>query len=45
MLPAWQQVAENVTGGVVPECGHFIAEEKPQFVIDEALKFFAPLNG
>lgn len=44
MLPAWQQVADNVEGGVVPECGHFIAEEKPQFVIDEALKFFAPLN-
>jgi pimeloyl-ACP methyl ester carboxylesterase len=44
MMPSWQQVAENVTGGVVPECGHFIAEEKPQFVIDEALKFFAPLT-
>jgi pimeloyl-ACP methyl ester carboxylesterase len=44
MMPAWQQVADNVEGGVVPECGHFIAEEKPQFAIDEALKFFAPLN-
>ncbi len=44
IMPAWQQVADNVSGGVVPECGHFIAEEKPQFVIDEALKFFAPLN-
>jgi pimeloyl-ACP methyl ester carboxylesterase len=44
MLAAWHQVADNVKGGIVPECGHFIAEEKPKFVIDEALKFFAPLN-
>ncbi len=45
IIPQWQRVAENVEGGGVPECGHFIPEEKPQFVIDEALKFFAPLNG
>lgn len=42
--PYWQTVATNVQGGSVPECGHFIAEEQPEFVIREALKFFAPLS-
>ena len=37
----WREVAENVGGGVVPECGHFIPEEQPQFVIDRTLEFFA----
>lgn len=44
IVPYWQTVAESVTGGAVEECGHFIPEEKPQFVIDEALAFFAPLR-
>jgi pimeloyl-ACP methyl ester carboxylesterase len=44
ITPIWQAVAENVAGGVVDNCGHFIAEEKPQFVIDKALEFFAPLS-
>ena len=41
----WQRVAEQVDGGAVAECGHFIPEEQPQFVIDAALGFFAPLAG
>lgn len=41
--PAWLEVAENVEGGSVENCGHFVPEEKPQFVIDKALEFFAPL--
>jgi pimeloyl-ACP methyl ester carboxylesterase len=44
IVPAWKTVAENVTGGAVPECGHFIPEEKPEFVIEKALEFFAPLK-
>ena len=43
IVPQWKAVAENVTGGMVEECGHFIPEEKPQFVIEKALEFFAPL--
>jgi haloacetate dehalogenase len=43
IVPHWKTVAENVTGGMVEECGHFIPEEKPQFVIEKALEFFAPL--
>lgn len=44
IVPYWQAVAENVSGGAVEECGHFIPEEKPQFVIDKALEFFEPLR-
>jgi pimeloyl-ACP methyl ester carboxylesterase len=36
-----QQLAENVTGIRVPNSGHFIAEEQPQFVIDQLSNFFA----
>lgn len=43
IVPAWQMVAENVEGGMVERCGHFIAEEKPDFVVEQALKFFLPL--
>ena len=45
VVPFWTPVAENVEGGAVPECGHFIPEEQPGFVIDTALKFFAPLKA
>lgn len=43
IVPAWQAVAENVTGGAVERCGHFVAEEKPDFVVNAALEFFAGL--
>lgn len=39
----WQAVAEQVEGEAVAECGHFIPEEQPGFVIDAARRFFAPL--
>jgi pimeloyl-ACP methyl ester carboxylesterase len=44
IVPIWQAVAENVQGGKVEHCGHFIAEEKPEFAIQQALEFFAPLR-
>lgn len=40
----WQTVADNVQGGKVERCGHFIAEEKPEFVIQQATEFFGPLQ-
>ena len=43
--PYWTPVAQHVTGGVVAQCGHFIPEEQPEFVIEQALQFFAPLGG
>jgi pimeloyl-ACP methyl ester carboxylesterase len=35
-----QQLAENVTGIIVPNSGHFMAEEQPQFVISQLSNFF-----
>src|SRR5215212_2634982 len=35
-----QQSAENVTGIIIPDSGHFIAEEQPQFVINQLSNFF-----
>jgi len=42
--PYWAPVADQVEGGAVPLCGHFVPEEQPAFVIDQALRFFAPLK-
>lgn len=44
IVPVWEGVAENVQGGLVEQCGHFIAEEKPEFVIQQARDFFEPLR-
>jgi hypothetical protein len=34
-------VAENVQGEGVPDCGHFIAEERPDYLAARLLKFFS----
>ena len=39
-----QQLAENVTGIRVPNSGHFIAEEQPEFVINQLSNFFSRNN-
>ena len=44
IVPAWQGVAETVQGGEVKQCGHFVAEEKPEFVIQQAKEFFSSLR-
>jgi pimeloyl-ACP methyl ester carboxylesterase len=33
-----QPLAEDVTGGAIPECGHWVAEERPEFVAEEIRK-------
>ncbi len=33
-----QLVAENVRGGVIPECGHFIPEERPDAIVKAVLE-------
>jgi pimeloyl-ACP methyl ester carboxylesterase len=35
-----KMLAQNVTGITVPNSGHYIAEEQPQFVIEQLAKFF-----
>jgi pimeloyl-ACP methyl ester carboxylesterase len=37
---SFQKVANNVTGITLPNTGHFIAEERPNFLIKEILDFF-----
>ncbi len=39
-LPVWKPVAEHVEGGVIERCGHFVAEERPDFVLQQVNEFF-----
>jgi pimeloyl-ACP methyl ester carboxylesterase len=36
-----KEFATNVSGGSIPECGHWVAEERPAETADALLKFFA----
>jgi pimeloyl-ACP methyl ester carboxylesterase len=45
IAPAWQDVANDVHGGEIERCGHFIAEERPEFVIQQGFEFFGPLQA
>ena len=38
VVDIWSNLANNVTGLGVEQCGHFIPEEKPQITIDEIRK-------
>ena len=37
---SFQKVANNVTGMTLPNTGHFIPEERPNFLIKQILEFF-----
>jgi pimeloyl-ACP methyl ester carboxylesterase len=39
-LQGMQQVAENICGLVIPDCGHFIPEEAPDALVPHMLSFF-----
>lgn len=39
-LTEWQQVATDVRGKALP-CGHYIAEQVPELLLEEVLSFFA----
>ena len=39
LLKQMQQIAEDLNGIVVEKSGHYIAEEKPQFLVNHLLKF------
>ncbi len=41
VLESMRRVANNVEGGVIEDCGHFIAEEQPDRLSDALLEFFA----
>ena len=40
VLALWRERAAHVTGRSLP-CGHYIAEEAPALLLDEALDFFS----
>lgn len=40
-LESLRMVATDVRGGVVPDSGHWIPEERPAFLTDQLFKFFA----
>jgi pimeloyl-ACP methyl ester carboxylesterase len=37
---SFQKVANNVTGITLPNTGHFIPEERPNFLAKQILEFF-----
>jgi pimeloyl-ACP methyl ester carboxylesterase len=40
MLQTLQTAADDVRGGVVPNCGHYIPEEQPEYLMEQLLSFF-----
>lgn len=40
-LESWRRVATNVSGGVAEGCGHWIPEERPDFVAQQVLRHFS----
>ncbi len=40
-IESFRSVADHVEGGIVTDCGHFVPEERPEFVIEQLLSFFA----
>jgi pimeloyl-ACP methyl ester carboxylesterase len=34
-------LAENATGGIIPQCGHFVVEEQPEVLIQRLNAFFS----
>jgi pimeloyl-ACP methyl ester carboxylesterase len=44
-LDSMHMLATNVSGGIVPDSGHWIPEEQPQFLIKELANFFGGGNS
>lgn len=40
-LESLQRVAQDVRGGLVPDSGHWVCEEQPEFIARQLLAFFA----
>ena len=39
-IESWRRVAHDVRGGVAEGCGHWIPEERPDWVVERLLEFF-----
>jgi pimeloyl-ACP methyl ester carboxylesterase len=44
-MDGYQPYADDMAVELVPGCGHFIADERPDLVADRALAFFGPREG
>ncbi|MGN9786165.1 alpha/beta fold hydrolase [Nonomuraea sp. ZG12] len=40
-----RSVAEDVTGLVIPDCGHYVPEEAPEILLDALTRFLAPYKN
>ena len=40
-MESWERVADNVEGGVLQDCGHWIPEERPKWVVEQLHAFFS----
>ncbi|WP_342669177.1 alpha/beta fold hydrolase [Curvibacter gracilis] len=43
-MDSWQRMCSDVRGGVAPDCGHWIPEERPQWVIARLQEFFNEMD-
>lgn len=41
VIESWRRVATDVRGGIAENCGHWIPEERPEWVVEQLLAFFA----
>jgi pimeloyl-ACP methyl ester carboxylesterase len=41
VLRGWEEHADDMRLELVPDCGHFIAEQRPEVVLERSLEFFA----
>lgn len=44
-IESWRRVASDVRGGVAEGCGHWIPEERPDWVVERLLEFFGEEMG
>jgi pimeloyl-ACP methyl ester carboxylesterase len=44
-LESMQRMAENVSGGIVPNSGHWVTEEQPEFIAKALRNFFLGTNA
>jgi pimeloyl-ACP methyl ester carboxylesterase len=40
-LDSMRLLATDVSGSIVPDSGHWIAEERPDYLVGQLIKFFA----
>jgi haloacetate dehalogenase len=41
VLDIWRAVAADVRGAAIPDCGHYLAEERPEMVLAHLRSFIA----